>query len=134
VSALSDILAQPIGAQFFRADLYTHSYGASHDVKDASMTSAAIVQTAAREGLSIVAITDHNEISNVEPALEAAHGSNVLVIPGVELISSSGWVPSAQPQALVEGRATRATSSHMSAHCRGSQRVGPSRECTIWAS
>jgi len=57
VSALSDILTQPIGAQFLRADLHIHSHGASHDVKDASMTSAAIVQTAAKEGLSIIAIT-----------------------------------------------------------------------------
>lgn len=90
MSALIDILAQPIGAQFLRADLHIHSYGASHDVKDASMTSAAIVQTAAKEGLSIVAITDHNEISNVEAALESARGTSVLVIPGVELSTPQG--------------------------------------------
>jgi predicted metal-dependent phosphoesterase TrpH len=33
------------------------------------MTPEAIVATAAQEGLGIVAITDHNEIGNVEPAL-----------------------------------------------------------------
>jgi DNA repair ATPase RecN len=90
VSALSDILAQPIGAQFLRADLHVHSYGASHDVKDTLMTGAAIVQTAAKEGLSIIAITDHNEVSSVEAALEAAGGAGVLVIPGIELSTQQG--------------------------------------------
>jgi len=85
VSALDNVLAQSIGAQFLRADLHIHSYGASHDVKDASMTTAAIVQAAATQGLVIVAITDHNEISNVEDALNAARGTSVLVIPAVEL-------------------------------------------------
>jgi hypothetical protein len=47
MSALDDVLAQPTGARFLRADLHIHSYGASHDVRHASMTSAAIVQTAA---------------------------------------------------------------------------------------
>jgi len=55
MSALDDVLAQPTGARFLRADLHIHSYGASHDVRDASMTNAAIVQTAANEGLSIIA-------------------------------------------------------------------------------
>jgi predicted metal-dependent phosphoesterase TrpH len=69
VSVLEDILAQPIGARFYRADLHMHSRGASHDVRDVTMTPEAIVATAAQEGLGIVAITDHNEIGNVEPAL-----------------------------------------------------------------
>ena len=56
MTAVDDVLAQPIGARFFRADLHIHSYGASHDVKDATMTSAAIVRTAAQESLSIIAI------------------------------------------------------------------------------
>jgi predicted metal-dependent phosphoesterase TrpH len=79
MAALDDVLAQPTGAHFLRADLHIHSFGGSHDVKDAGMTSAAIVQTAATEGLSILAITVHNEIVNVEAALNAANGSKVLV-------------------------------------------------------
>jgi ABC-type cobalamin/Fe3+-siderophores transport system ATPase subunit/histidinol phosphatase-like PHP family hydrolase len=108
MSALSEILAQSVGAQFLRADLHIHSYGASHDVKDASMTSAAIVQTAVKEGLSIVAITDHNEISNVESALEAARDGSVLVIPGVELSTSQGhllcYVPTLELLRQFHGR------------------------------
>jgi DNA repair ATPase RecN/histidinol phosphatase-like PHP family hydrolase len=92
MSALDDVLAQPTGARFLRADLHIHSYGASHDVRDTSMTSAHIVQTAANEGLSVVAITDHNEIANVEGALTAARISQVLVIPGVELSTPQGHI------------------------------------------
>lgn len=88
--AIDDVLAQPNGARFFRADLHIHSYGASHDVNDVSMTPDAIVQTAKNEGIDLVSITDHNEIGNVEAALHAATRLNVLVIPGVELSTSDG--------------------------------------------
>ena len=90
MSVLEDILAQPIGARFYRADLHVHSYGASHDVRDATMMPPAIVATAAREGLAIIAITDHNEIGNIEAALRAAQGSPVYVVPGVELSTPQG--------------------------------------------
>jgi len=90
MALLDDVLAQPIGARFFRADLHIHSFGASHDVRDATMTGPAIVATAAREGLAIIAITDHNEISNVEAALQSSQGSAVCTIPGIELSTPQG--------------------------------------------
>src|SRR5260370_42352915 len=54
------------------------------------MTPSAIVAKAAGDGLSMVAITDHNEISGVAEATTAAAGSSVTVIPGVELSTSDG--------------------------------------------
>ena len=90
MAALDDILAQPIGARFFRADLHIHSFGASHDVEDAAMTADGIVETASREGLSIIAITDHNEISSTERAIQASQKASVLVIPGIELSTTQG--------------------------------------------
>ena len=90
MSALDETLAQPTGARFVRADLHIHSFGASHDVRDQSMTPTAIVATAAREGLSIIAVTDHNEIANVEPTLLTASSAGICVIPGVELSTSQG--------------------------------------------
>jgi predicted metal-dependent phosphoesterase TrpH len=57
------------GARFYRCDLHVHSYGGSHDVSDQTMTPEAIVQTAAKENLSIIAITDHNEIGNADSIL-----------------------------------------------------------------
>ncbi|HTF17319.1 MAG TPA: PHP domain-containing protein [Chryseolinea sp.] len=82
---LSDLLSTPNGARFFRADLHIHSYGASHDVKDVTMTPEAIVRAAIAEKLEVIAITDHNEITNVASALKAAEGQNLLVIPAIEL-------------------------------------------------
>ncbi|MCZ2075580.1 MAG: AAA family ATPase [Bryobacterales bacterium] len=85
-----EIAALPCGARFLRADLHIHSFGASHDVKDTSMTPAAIVDTAVSEGLGLIALTDHNEICNVLTALKAADGKPVLVVPGVELSTPEG--------------------------------------------
>jgi hypothetical protein len=89
-SALEDILNQPTGARFYRADLHIHSCGASHDVRDETMTPTNIVWTAAREGLSLIAIADHNEIGNVEAAISAARDTGVLVIPAIELSTPQG--------------------------------------------
>jgi PHP domain len=90
MTSVTDVLAQPTGASFFRADLHIHSSGASHDVQDAAMTPVGIVSAAARENLAIIAITDHNEIDNVELAIGAAPALGVYVVPGVELSTSQG--------------------------------------------
>src|ERR1700733_4643099 len=90
MSQLTEITKLPRGARFFRADLHIHSFGASHDVKDSSNTPEAIVATAAAEGLSIIAITDHNEIGGVLRAVTAAAAARVFVVPGVELSTPEG--------------------------------------------
>jgi hypothetical protein len=84
------IVKAPSGARFFRSDLHIHSYSGSHDVRDDKMTPQAIVETAIAEELSIIAITDHNEINNVKLALKASRGKTVHVVPGVELSTSDG--------------------------------------------
>jgi ABC-type ATPase involved in cell division len=87
----ADEIAQaPSGARFIRTDLHVHSYGGSHDVSDSGFTPAAIIKRAAQEGLRIIAITDHNEITNVTGALQAANGTDVVVIPGIELSTPQG--------------------------------------------
>ncbi len=91
MNTISDeIAALPSGARFLRADLHIHSFGASHDVKDATMTASAIVDTAVSEGLALIALTDHNEICNVPDALKAAAGKPILVVPAVELSTPEG--------------------------------------------
>jgi histidinol phosphatase-like PHP family hydrolase len=82
---IEDILQLGTGARFYRADLHIHSFGASHDVRDTAMTPKNIVATAVREGLSLIAVADHNEIDNVAPTLKAAVGTSVVVIPAIEL-------------------------------------------------
>ena len=86
----ADILQLSSGSRFYRADLHIHSYRASHDVSDSTMTPQAIVKTAIDEELDVIAIADHNEISNVEAALSAAAQTTLYVVPGVELSTSRG--------------------------------------------
>ena len=87
---LPEITGLSRGARFVRADLHIHSVAGSHDVKDANATPEAIVSTAAKEGLKIIAIADHNEIDGVAPALTAAEAVDILVVPAVELSTSEG--------------------------------------------
>nr|WP_291774710.1 PHP domain-containing protein [Castellaniella sp.] len=72
--------------------LHIHSFGdgGSYDVTDATMTPEGIVDTAIAEGLDLIAITDHNRITNVRRALKYAEGRNLLVVPGVELSTPQG--------------------------------------------
>lgn len=80
------------GAKFLRADLHIHSFGefGSYDVVDHTMTPEAIVDKAIEKGLSIISITDHNEIQNVDSALRYSLGKDILVIPGIEVSTTQG--------------------------------------------
>jgi energy-coupling factor transporter ATP-binding protein EcfA2 len=90
MASIPQITDLPRGAHFVRADLHIHSFVGSHDVKDTSATPEGIVATAAREGLKIIAITDHNEISGVAAAVAAAAAYEMLVVPAVELSTPEG--------------------------------------------
>jgi hypothetical protein len=90
---LKDITAVDNGARFLSVDLHIHSFGASHDVKDPAMTPEAIVDSAVRQGLSVIAITDHNSNVNVQRAIDYAHTNHpgvILVLPGVEVTTAHG--------------------------------------------
>lgn len=87
---LADVMALPSGASFVRGDLHIHSVVGSHDVGDVTATPEKIVQTALANGLSVIAIADHNEISGVHIALNAAAGHPLLVVPAVELSTPQG--------------------------------------------
>lgn len=90
--SLVDIQTIDNGAKFYRADLHIHSFGsyASYDVTDNQMTPKNIIDEAIKEKISIISITDHNEIGNIPAALEYAAGKEILVVPGVELSTSQG--------------------------------------------
>lgn len=90
MTVLQSLMALPAGAEFTRADLHIHSFGASHDVRDTTMTPAAIVATAIQERLGMISITDHNDITNVQIAIDAANGSALTIIPGIELSTPQG--------------------------------------------
>lgn len=90
VDDFADVRALTNGARFVRGDLHIHSYGGSHDVTDTTATPEAIIQTAVANGLSVIAIADHNAITSVEAAVGAASLLNLLVVPAVELSTMQG--------------------------------------------
>jgi hypothetical protein len=64
-----------------KADLHIHT-----TASDGRLSPAQIVHRAAQLGLSVIAITDHDSVEGIEPALVAARAyPNLLVTPGVEL-------------------------------------------------
>jgi len=89
---LTNLLAIENSAKFYRADLHIHSYGSygSYDVTDTQMSPANIIDEAIKENISVISITDHNEIGNIPKALRYAEGKNILVVPGIELSTSQG--------------------------------------------
>ncbi|MCK4356838.1 PHP domain-containing protein [Candidatus Bipolaricaulota bacterium] len=89
----NDILVVDNGGRFHNVDLHIHSYGASDDVKDSTMSPEAIVDSAVMQGLSVIAITDHNSNVNVQRAIGHAqehYTGQILVLPGVEVTTAHG--------------------------------------------
>jgi predicted metal-dependent phosphoesterase TrpH len=63
-----------------RADLHVHT-----TCSDGQYTPPQVVELARRCGLGAVAITDHDTVAGVAPAQEAAAGSSIEVVAGVEI-------------------------------------------------
>jgi len=49
------------------------------------MSPANIVNMALLKGLDVIAISDHNAISNCSPCMEYAKGKDIIVLPGIEV-------------------------------------------------
>jgi DNA repair ATPase RecN len=88
--------ALPAGAVFHRCALQVnpHHYGATFRGKprsgDADAHAMAIVEKAVGIGVSVLAVTDHNDVSGVPAFRNAAENRGVHVLPGFELSSSEG--------------------------------------------
>ncbi|MEK7354417.1 MAG: PHP domain-containing protein, partial [Chloroflexota bacterium] len=64
-----------------KVDLHLHSC-----VSDGKYTPAEVVSKAAGAGLTVIALTDHDNVDGIAPALEAARNFPLLkVIPGIEI-------------------------------------------------
>ena len=63
-----------------KVDLHTHS-----TCSDGTCTPSQLVRIAQEKGLSAFALTDHDTVAGLEEAMEAAAGTEVEVIPGIEL-------------------------------------------------
>ncbi|MDU4962034.1 MAG: PHP domain-containing protein [Sporomusaceae bacterium] len=67
----------------YLADLHIHTL--LSPCASVEMTPRHIVRRSAQLGINIIAITDHNACDNVAAAIEAAEGTGVAVIPGMEV-------------------------------------------------
>ncbi|MBC7235484.1 MAG: PHP domain-containing protein [Chloroflexi bacterium] len=61
-------------------DLHVHT-----SISDGTLTPSEVVRLALRHGIKVLAITDHDTVEGVPEALQAAAGSALRVIPGVEI-------------------------------------------------
>ena len=76
-----------------RVDLHIHS-----NASDGRYSPAEIVRTAATAGLTVIALTDHDTIDGLVPAIEAAKEfPSLMLIPGVELSTD---IPSGEVHVL----------------------------------
>jgi predicted metal-dependent phosphoesterase TrpH len=66
-------------------DLHSHSH-----VSDGLLSPRALVREAARRGLTVIALTDHDTVAGITEALAEAKRQSIELIPGVELSSDTG--------------------------------------------
>jgi predicted metal-dependent phosphoesterase TrpH len=66
-------------------DLHVHTAAS-----DGNLSAEEVVALALQVGLSVIAVTDHDSVEGVAPALCAAAGTHLRVVPGVELSSTAG--------------------------------------------
>jgi 3',5'-nucleoside bisphosphate phosphatase len=67
----------------FRADLHVHTV--LSPCAAIEMIPPLIVQEALDSGINLIAITDHNSTANIFSVMKAAQGTELMVIPGMEL-------------------------------------------------
>ena len=67
----------------YRSDLHVHTV--LSPCAEIEMIPPLIVSEAVSNGINLIAITDHNASDNIEAVQKAAEGSNLTVLPGMEL-------------------------------------------------
>jgi predicted metal-dependent phosphoesterase TrpH len=67
-------------AEVQRFDLHTHT-----TASDGTLTPAALVQAALEQRLELLAITDHDTVAGIAPARDAAAGTPLRILPGIEV-------------------------------------------------
>jgi len=70
----------------FKADLHIHT--CLSPCAELEMSPRAIVKTAVKKRIDIIAITDHNSAENVIAARKAAKNSDLTVLAGMEITTS----------------------------------------------
>ena len=66
-------------------DLHTHT-----TASDGQYTPSELVTMAKEKNIELLSITDHDTVSGLEEAVEAAHRCNIDFIPGIEISTHMG--------------------------------------------
>lgn len=74
-----DVLAVPA----YRAELHVHTV--LSPCAGVEMIPPVIVEETLKHGINLIAITDHNSTANIGAVMEAAKGTGLTVLPGMEL-------------------------------------------------
>lgn len=88
--------SDPIGAVFHRCALqvnpyhYAQTFRGQGGASNANDYARLMIDKAVELGISVLAITDHNDVSSVPQFRAAAESRGVLIFPGFELSSSEG--------------------------------------------
>lgn len=69
--------------QNFRAELHVHTV--LSPCADVEMIPPFIIQSALEKGIQLLAITDHNASANIEAVMQAARGTDLTILPGMEV-------------------------------------------------
>jgi hypothetical protein len=67
----------------YRAELHVHTV--LSPCAGVEMIPPLIVNTALEHGIQVIAITDHNATANIAAVMEAAQGTSLTVLPGMEM-------------------------------------------------
>ena len=67
----------------YKAELHLHTV--LSPCASVEMIPPLIIQTARDRQINLIAVTDHNSTGNIKAVMEAAEGSNIVVLPGMEL-------------------------------------------------
>ena len=76
------------GARFVRADLHVHTHQDSDN--DPTPELEKYIDAAIRNDIEVLAITDHNRVDFVKPAIRAAEEKPLTVLPGIEISTRDG--------------------------------------------
>ena len=63
-----------------KADLHIHT-----DISDGSLTTEEVIKKAKENGLTHIAITNHDTVKGLKDAIELGKEYNIVVIPGIEI-------------------------------------------------
>ncbi|WP_026485723.1 PHP domain-containing protein [Caldanaerobius polysaccharolyticus] len=67
-----------------KADLHVHT-----SASDGALSPSEVVKLAFKNGIKAIAITDHDTVDGIEPAMRASEAYGVEIIPGIEINSES---------------------------------------------